>query len=205
MKKKSLSMLLSGLLAVSLTGVGFASWVIVQGDTNEPTGSVSVETVEKKQLKVTATWDEDNDEAGTNDSIFSFGPNGDGDTGWLRNVTMEQERLSLTLNVEVDNFTDYGTGVDITAAADAKADNFAKAVEEKYISNITVGEYTASESFSVVLSIAWGEKFHGENPYTYYNNIVNPTNEQISEAETNIQTLYSYLNGVTFKVTVKSK
>ena len=37
MKRKSLATLLSGFLTVCLTGVGFASWLIVQGEEKEAT------------------------------------------------------------------------------------------------------------------------------------------------------------------------
>ena len=204
MKKKSLTMLLTSLLAVSLTGVGFASWIIVQGDEKAQEGSVSVETVETKKLTVTASWDEGNDIEGNKDNVFSFGPTSSSNqTGWLRNSTMDEERLTLKLNVEVDNWENYGTGVTITAAAKANKDKFADAVTAGYITNITVGEYTAAESFSVDISIDWGAKFHNENPYTYYNNIT-ATEDVVKEAKENLEALYTALKDVTFEVTIKS-
>ena len=64
MKKKSLAALLSGLLTVSLTGVGFASWIIVQGDTKQVTGTVNVETISDKTTTITYDWANNNGRLG---------------------------------------------------------------------------------------------------------------------------------------------
>ena len=117
MKKKSLTMLLTSLLAVSLTGVGFASWIIVQGDEKYADGTVHVEEIENRVVTIDAKWaDNDGDHVwlgGTapdnvvdaDDSQLSFGTSNQTKSGWLRNTDGKIERKSLTLNYTIDNFS----------------------------------------------------------------------------------------------------
>ena len=104
MKKKSLAALLSGLLTVSLTGVGFASWIIVSdaSKTLADVGSVTVEAVEDRRLSV---------DASITDGNVKFGPKEAKSEGWLitTSTLTAQEDLTFTFSVTVSNsnYLDY--------------------------------------------------------------------------------------------------
>jgi len=160
MKKKSLTMLLTGLLAVSLTGVGFASWIIVQGDEKLADGAVSVETVENKKVEIVPVW-QDNDKdtvvgsydtdyetsntdlakidsegklTNFGDNQFSFGAPAASSTGWLRSDTTYKEILTLKLDVYVVANSDVCTGID---AVITPSSEFTSAVTKTYLTNVT--------------------------------------------------------------------
>lgn len=234
MKKKSLTMLLTGLLAVSLTGVGFASWIIVQGDEQYADGSVHVEEIENHVVKIDAKWaDNDGDDTwlgGTepnnvvdaDDSQLSFGTTNQTNTGWLRNTDGKVERKSLSLNYSISNFT-YATSVTAVLEVTGNTAGYKNAVDAKYITGVSVGSnlvdttdfksdaVTLNASGTLTVSFAWGDTFGNENPYTYYNTATTaPLTEKVpttdityaAHAETNIGNMYTYLSGVTFKLTL---
>lgn len=205
MKKKSLTMLLTGLLAMSLTGVGFASWIIVQGDEKYQDATVNVEKIEKKDVTLSLSWAE-------SDNKFSFGPSSLSGTGWLRNPNGEVQDLDLTLNIEVtenvDLLKDISVSVEAIEANDEHKTGYADAIDAKYITAITASKTTISKSdlddnkCSVNISVGWGDFWDG-NPYDYYKDL-EATTENITHAETHIGNLYKYLTGVSFRVTVTS-
>lgn len=222
MKRKSMSLLMGSLLTVCLVGVGFASWIIIEGDKELVTGTVNVETVEKKTLTITATWDETNDATGTNDSVFSFGSSVETDTGWLRNTTGEGERLSLNLDVSVANYQ-YLSSVKATIAVKTNASSFAEAVGAEYVTNpvlkvagseltdgaVPAAQYDDDGKFTINASIAWGD-FWGMNPYAFYNaghkasDIVPDTETTYADhAYTHLGALKTKLDGVTFEITIE--
>lgn len=205
MKKKTLSILLSSLLAVSLTGVGFASWVIVNNASDEQTGSVAVETVEVNNVTINFAW-ADNDESGgtsESDSILSFGYKGATNTGWLRNTDEAGElgcaELKFTLSASADEGTasasyefevvDNASGGYATATSDTK----------KYIKSVGVTEVEAG---TYKIAISWGGAFGNVNPYDYYNDGTKTATSHGTEAETRLTELETLLEGVTFKLTL---
>ena len=234
MKKKSLTMLLTGLLAVSLTGVGFASWIIVQGDEQYADGSVHVEEIENHAVTIDAKWaDNDGDTiwlGGTDpnnvvdpdDSQLSFGTTNKAEAGWLRNTNGTVERKSLTLNYTISNFS-YATSVTAVLEVTGNKAGYEDAVDAKYITGVSVGSnlvdttdfksdaVTLTASGTLTVSFDWGDTFGNENPYDYYNDATTePLTEKVpttdityaSHAETNIGNMYTYLSGVTFKLTL---
>ena len=103
MKKKSLAALLSAFLTVCLTGVGFASWLIIGGDTETyKDGSIAVETVSDKRTKIESVSVKE----GSNSTIV-FGPTAAAKTdttSWLRaSSDAATENLSFTLQFTVAN------------------------------------------------------------------------------------------------------
>lgn len=205
MKKKTLSILLSGLLAVSLTGVGFASWVIVNNDSDEETGSVAVETVEVNNVTINFAWSDNDGSKGASesDSILSFGYKGATNTGWLRNTDEEGElgcaKLEFTLSATADNGTasasyefevvDNASGGYATATSE----------EKKYIKSVDVTEVKAG---TYKISISWGDAFGNVNPYDYYNDGTKTAASHGTEAQTRLTELKTLLEGVTFKLTL---
>lgn len=236
MKKKSLTMLLTGLLAVSLTGVGFASWIIVQGDEQYADGSVHVEEIENHVVTIDAKW-ADNDGDGTwlggtdpnnvddaDDSQLSFGTTEQANAGWLRNTDGKVERKTLTLNYSISNFS-YASSVTAVLEVTGNTAGYKNAVDAKYIKGVSIDsnlvdttdfksdEVSLTDSGTLTVSFAWGETFGNENPYDYYNDATTapltdkvPTTDTTyaSHAQTNIGNMFTYLSGVTFKLTLKA-
>lgn len=58
--------------------------------------------------------------------------------------------------------------------------------------------------YTLSIKFGWGAKFGYTNPYYHYNNM-DLTTENASEAEENLTNMNSYLDGVTFKLTVATK
>ena len=163
MKRKSLSLLLSGLLTVCLTGVGFASWLIVQGDEQQITGTVNVETISDVTTTITAKWQDNNK---TN-------------SGWLRNTDTRGEILSLKLDVTVDSInylaSDVTIDLDVTSATigNTGKTGVALAVEAGYITDFKLDKESVAKesaaSFTLTISTSWGNHFGDKNPFDFYN------------------------------------
>lgn len=192
MKKKSLSLLLSGLLTVCLTGVGFASWIIVQGDTKSVSGQVNVETIADKTTTIAYKWADnngngtpeeitttENDTTTWGDDYFSFGSSSNANSGWLRNTNGKGQIMSLTLNVTVAN-TEYLSGdvsidldVDSATIGDTGKTGVDLAVEAGYITDFALDKETVAKasagSFALTISTSWGDHFEDQNPFAYYN------------------------------------
>lgn len=211
MKKKTLSILLSGLLAVSLTGVGFASWVIVNNASDEETGSVAVETVEVNNVTINFAW-ADNDGSGNasdSDSILSFGYKGATNTGWLRNTDTDDTgcmELVFTLSASADSGT--ATASYEFEVVDNADDGYATATGDtkKYIESVGVTQVEDEEGQPVAntykISISWGDAFDNKNPYDYYNDGTKNAASHGTEASTRLGDLKTLLTGVTFKLTL---
>ena len=156
MKKKSLAALLSGFLTVCLTGVGFASWIIVQGDTESVTGHVNVETVSTKEITLTTAWKNNNGSgsanesstvSGTNitafgDDCFSFGPKSEtANYSWLKaSSDTRGEILTLELDVTINNaqLVNKTSGVNfVLSVNDNASSGYENAKEAKYINEVT--------------------------------------------------------------------
>lgn len=218
MKKKSLSLLLSGLLTVCLTGVGFASWIIVQGDTEEvETGEVVVEQVTEKNITIETSWK-------NSQNTFNFTGISGANSGWLRSDTETPERLSLTLvvtikNAEYDadgkvaisftasnptNYTDVTTTDKRTTQDETQTYLIAPTITDHTIdtesANFTaaVGETPSSYTFELPITFQWGQFFGGQNPYTYYQGKDYASN--VEEAKNALGDLYSKMDGMTFTV-----
>ena len=118
MKLKKKSGLMGAVIALScasLVSVGFASWVISQGDSANVTGTFSVETVENKSHAITNISGENGVyTASTNPKTFvipsskniSFGAPASRatyDNVWLDNTAGTPEKLSVSFVVTVTN------------------------------------------------------------------------------------------------------
>lgn len=204
MKKKSLSLLLSGLLAVSLTGVGFASWYISQSVSEEKSGNIQVEEFVDASLEIT--------NVSLTEESFKFGADRTGiDDPWLKNDG-EGEVLTTVLTFDITNF-DKAVTLDITF--EATGGNYSTAVSDGYIveptnKTLTKDDLTTSANadgttkVTVTYTYDWGAKFGNENPYQYYN-LQTKTDELAKEAQENMENLYTYLTGVTYKISINAE
>ena len=194
MKKKSLAALLSGFLTVCLTGVGFASWIIVQGDTETVSGQVNVEDIHGESIELACAW------AGEKDTL-SFGKNNPTTAptyGWLQNNDGEGETLTLELNVTVTNpqLVSKKNGVTFSIAPNAEGKtNYEAAISAGYITAVTAVEKEGSTSykkfatetdtatFTIVVSAKWGSYFGSKNPFEYYNTYASSASLRASTTE----------------------
>ena len=211
MKRKSLAALLSGLLTVSLTGVGFASWLIVQNATDSKTGTVSVEDVSVKQVVINFAWLDNNGDGtanSTGDNILSFGYKGaENQNGWFRNTDSTHEsapvlKFNLSASVKDDASATATAGVTITVNEKSGGNGYATAKTKNYISDVVVEAAPAGETtYTHCIKIKWGSEFGTVNPYDYYNaKTYSP--DLANEAKTKIEELNSLLNGVTFTLSL---
>ena len=232
MKKKSLAALLSGLLKVSLTGVGFASWIIVSDATKElaNVGSVTVEAVEDRRLSVDAT---------ITDGNVNFGPQEAKSKGWLitTSTLTAQEDLTFTFSVTVSNSNyldslsvaitntaytqkaDVWTGESLTTEGyvtalptianvnNSTTNSVAATPTTKSTYGVTVtksGEgKDATTTFAFTVKLNWGGKFDNKNPYDYYNDGVKTAEDYAGEAATALTAVYG-LNSAKFTITLNA-
>lgn len=207
MKKKSLSILLSSLLAVSLTGVGFASWIIT-GNAGDETGqgTVTVETIDDRRVGLST------DSSKTNDSTVIFGHPADTSSvtnPWLKAGTdIKQEDLSATFYFKISN----AKYANISVTYDNTLKGF---IDDGYITFDSTVTYdatqTAETGLTVQLNFGWGEKFDptddGEtknkednlNPYVYYNN-----HKTVADANEAMSTMSSLAALTGFTITVSA-
>ncbi len=183
MKRRSLTVLLCLLAIISLASVGFASWVISAGDTEEVTGNIQVETVTDKRLVISGV------SLSAENFIFTGKPQTTTVTNpWLKydNSTTEVLSSVLSFNVAFKDKTTVtnGTNATITVKWDKSTEELLLgAVEEGYILAVPTLSLTGSEGeYSVNITFQWGTKFGGtaptgegdagtagSNPFDYFN------------------------------------
>lgn len=219
MKRRSLTLVVCLLATLSLASVGFAAWVISAGDTEQLTGSITVETVTDeryviKDLSVEGVVlvDENGEKTENVAPNFVFGktdPDKDGYTPpanpWLKNSTIE--KLSLVVKFKVYQ----------KAAGAGNADLEIKTKDKITITNTfeslsDLGTYASIAAanpeanyvdnyFTFTISLQWGSEWSGENPFDYYNG-EEMTDALALEAKTKLTAMYNALNGATYKLTV---
>lgn len=225
-KKSGLMGAVIALSAASLVSVGFASWVISQGDIETVDGQIIVDTVSNQSHDVSYT--------GTpSDIVFGHPSTMNASNEWLSNNDASKvESLVTTFNVKITNvsasqtvqaswftlqagtlsgetFTPETT-VGATGYLKAASENLVAALPSPVFGSITYTAATGGDAnlkdmeFSVTYTFGWGSAFGGENPqnpYDYYN-AQSYTSVLGAEATTNLTNLYNYLNGVSYRVTI---
>lgn len=195
MKRKTLTMILCLLTVLSVIGVGFASWIITDGDDATETGNIIVDTVSDQRLELLVTQPTEMD-------INFTGPATPDNNGkWLKS-----DNPSATANLEVTftckvtkkdgstftavsditldtdfvepALTQSDPAVDTAYGAAKKANCFALAngeIEGKnytnglYVSDLALADENKSITFTVTVKYVWGSIFGNDNPFTYYN------------------------------------
>lgn len=221
MKKKTLSLLLSGLLTVSLTGVGFAAWYITANTETSASGDISVEEVKDARVGL---------ETSVTDANVHFGADKgqlqDSDC-WLKNNGTDGEDLEFSFDLTVTNTT-YLTSVEISfavheefndsgvkttnnAATFAAASNYVVAPDLDPDTTGVQSTVTFSKSDIALwtngkktfnLNFTWGSAFNYKNPYQYYNSQTYSATLG-SQADTALKAIYA-LNGLQFDIKVKA-
>ena len=225
MKLKKKSGLISAVIALScasIVSVGFASWVISQGDTKTATGTIYVDEVSTKAHTITATWvASDSLSAAALDSqtpVVSYGPKDHDSTGWLKNNDGTIEALTFYLKVNVANIAsdaEYSSKLSITMAA---GDGYGTAASANLVGSLPAlnatagngvgtivkgtGAAGASDSWEAVYTISfkWGSVFNYQNPEDFYAD--KSAADYASHAQEKLQALNDALDGVGFTLTL---
>ena len=184
MKRRSLTVLLCLLAIISLASVGFASWVISAGDTDQATGNIQVEQVSDKRLVISDV------SLTAQDFILAGKPASPVAENWLKVSGDTTEVLTTTLSFKVafkDGTTvvteNTGKNASITVEWDLTTLELLEgAVEAGYILAVPQLNLTGSNgAYSVTITFQWGTKFGGIapvgegagtaglNPFNFYN------------------------------------
>lgn len=214
MKRKTMTLVLCLLAALALVSVGFASWVISAGTSAETSGDIVVETVTDKRLVATA-------DITSEVKSFIFGAPKDGTATWLSNNTKENLTITVTVhvsdkqNAKVSNAVVKGT----LTSKDGKDLNtntkYTAAVTAGYVAALSADEVSFAPvsgtdgDYTATFTIAWGNLWGGDNPFTYFNKLNPNTIAEGSKtyadlANEQLTAMYNALNGVQFviKITV---
>ena len=171
MKRRTLTIVVGLLLCLSLIGVGFASWVISAGDTDQATGNIQVEDVTDRRLTISSVSKSASD--------FVFGKGTKGTNSWLDASAVAAEVLESTIsfNLAYKDGTAIvisGTGQNVTLSVAFDDDTktlLEGAVTAGYIKAVPTLKVNGSAgSYSVTVTFEWGALFNNQNPFTWYNN-----------------------------------
>ena len=195
MKRKTLTLVLCLLTVLSVVGVGFASWIITDGDKAIESGNIIVDTVSDQRLVLTVTQPTEMD-------INFTGPASPVNDGkWLKsNNPSATANLEVTFTCKVtkkddstftavsdikltksfvepaltqgDPATDTAYGAAKKANCFALADGTIDGLEYEdgiYVSDLALADGNKSITFTVTVKYVWGSIFGNDNPFTYYN------------------------------------
>ena len=187
MKRRSLTVLLCLLAIISLASVGFASWVISAGDTEELEGNIQVETVSDQRLSILITQN-------LSATSFVFGKPTDfvnDNSKWLKANDVPNEVLSTKFSFKVSSSDEskeliYGSAngntklqnvwvkvefddATKTLLEGAKNAGFIKDVPTMTMA-LPANDVNNTTTFTdVTFTFEWGSTFGGMNPYKFYN------------------------------------
>lgn len=229
-KKSGLMGAVIALSAASLVSVGFASWVISQGDTKAVTGSILTDEVDNQIHRLSLAWFEmpgatsatlSDIAAGeqVNGPVVQYGwAHDEGNniiaTPWLTNDALV-EKLHFKLEVTVTNVDnsvlvkDVLTVSPITASAGYTTALGHELVGALPTARLVLDEgktadtqtFDANGKASYLIDFAWGEHFDGKNPYDFYN--AQAVNSDLADdANDSLDQLHSDLADVVYNLTV---
>lgn len=205
MKRRTLTIVVGLLLCLSLIGVGFASWVITAGDTDEQTGSITVYEVTDERIEITDVTD-------LSAKNFVFGapttPATGATKGWLKNATEEVLQIEVTFKVAKKSGGTAVTDAVCSVAFElAEGTSFEVAGEDgktyAAIANAAPAVTNNGDgTYSFTIALTWGNYWGvGVNPYDYYNSL-DCTDDLANEANTKLGKMYTALASAEYKVTI---
>ena len=229
-KKSGLIGIIAALSAASVISVGFASWVISQGDHQEITGDIQVDNVDNKIYKISTQWVTDYTgtvEATSHTVVYGHPATMSNASAWLTNVDNDgskTEALDFYLKVTVTNAKNkavsdvLGTPAQLTSTggnyASAQSDGLVGTLPTPTLNTGVTSFTTTGENDGFVvynISFKWGSYFGEANPYSFYNSKTagayvsgssGPT--WAEDAVTKLTNLNTYLTGATYKVTLET-
>ena len=225
--KKNITTTITLLGATALVATGFATWVIISGDTKETTGQVTVDAVENRARTITlGYWDDDKDSG----SFIFAAKEGATLPSWLKvENTNGFEKLDSKLEFSVAN----AKGVEnkdlfqTISFVEDDTTTFGKAIESTYFADLPT-TYVDSEptdnnnnisymllkrqdnrdgssvDFTLTIHLNWGTAFDNKNPAEYANELENPSDEAKDEVSKKLSEAYA-ANNAKFKLTIATK
>ena len=212
MKRKTFPILLFFLVGLSLIGVGFAGWVITGSDEKTiDDGQIQVDAVTDNRYTIEAV--------GWKDSKKTINLVADKSLATIENPwltsTSETQNLTVTYQFKVKKGGEYLTanedhvtatatlGTELNTEVSKASDRLVKLADGINLSNLTVNFNEGTQTFSVTLTFAWGEKFGGQNPYKYYNAMAEKDIDK-DAAKTALTALHA-LNSQKITITITAK
>ena len=215
MKLKKKSGLMGAIIALScasLVSVGFASWVISQGDSKTVDGSIQVDTVkdDRHLLTVTPT---------TGATIVFAAPAGASAGAWLRSDNAKTEQLEAEFTITVTNVAadadesilgfslKSGTIDGNVFTEDASNAGYKKAYSEGLVADLPSPVYSNTSvtnnvlTTTLTLTFDWGDDFDNNNPYDYYN-AQTYTSDLGDEALAQLELLEDCLTGISYRMVI---
>lgn len=211
MKGKYFVLLSSILACTTLASIGFATWIITGNSTlHTDENTILVDDVSDKRIGLGYEW-----ETGDGSVIFGYKTDETILNPWLANSnSTTQEKLSNTLKITINNADSLkeedALNFEFTVI-DNSSKGWATAVENNYVgepeftpvnrSEITIDDSSKVGTYLLNIEFRWGSVFDNKNPYTYYNK-QSYTDSLADDAKAKIGNLKSYIEGVTFKLTI---
>ena len=218
-KKSGLISAVIALSCASIVSVGFASWVISQGDTKTATGTIYVDEVSTQAHTITPTWvaSDSLSAAESSTPVVSYGPKDHNSTGWLKNNDGTIEALTFYLKVNVANISsdaEFISKLSVTMTADA---GYATAASANLVGSLPALNATAGNGVGTIvkgtgaangtaweavytISFKWGSVFNYQNPEDFYAD--KSAADYASHAQEKLQALNDALDGVGFTLTL---
>lgn len=213
-KKSGLISAVIVLSCASIVSVGFASWVITQGDEKSVSGTMVADTVDNQTHTLTLAWvtDATGAEALGSNPVVTYGHPAtmNATNAWLTNQGGPVENLVFYLKVSCTNVTS-STAISSVIATDptvvATAGNYASAASANLVAALpqatkTATNFDANGSFVYTITFGWGTAFGSQNPYNYYNDGVKTAASHGAEASEKLGNLNTYLTSAAFSITV---
>jgi len=227
-KKSGLIGAVIALSCASLVSVGFASWVISQGDNKEVTGNITVDTVSDQAHVIknaeggtTLSVNYGNNAKGAAASSICFGWDDTGVTAtpWLLNSdaatveNLDAEIVFYVSNLGASDTAKVHVTVELTGT-DAQKSAFNSAVTNGYVGALTnVASFAIASGdedqygrqVTVSLQFAWGSHFNvgsnPVNPYKFYNDGTKTAATAGADAQAALGAIEAF-DGVGFKVSI---
>ena len=230
MKLKKKSGLMGAVIALScasLVSVGFASWVISQGDSKTVDGAIIVDTVDDNIHHMTVS-------PTTGAEIHFTRPEEPTSTtySWLSETTTKYESLSASFTVTVDNI--QGTAAQAKAqftatlqsgvvsgenfTVDTAGNGYLGAAAANYVialptPSVADGSISANIwTTTVTLTFGWGTYFGSQNPYYFYNAHKSTDNRADAlpsattygeDAVNSLTALNTFLDGISYRLSLE--
>lgn len=210
MKGKYFVLLSSILASTTLASIGFATWIITVDSTQSVDGNkIYVDDITDNRIGIKYEWKE-----GDGSVKFGFKTDDSISKPWLTNTnSTTKEKLSNTLNITIDNYDSLreGSALDIEFTVNDNTDGgWAKAVAAKYVVaptfpiSVNKSDITSnSGTYALTFDFAWGSAFGNTNPYSYFNS-KEYSEDNVNEAKEKIGNLKTYVEDVTFNLTIKA-
>lgn len=225
MKRKSLTLMICLLAAFALASIGFASWIITNPDAStEEEGTITVDDVESEVFEIGAEWSTDNKikfgvPSGYSAKTTDWLTNDSGNVDFLEailvvKITAEDSEnlesaltkapITVTLSgkksdedISTDNLNSLFTNANLPAPV-LQVKDLATGEFVAFDGTIDYADLNAESKCEIKVVFSWGTN---GNPYTYYN--AKAFKDYHTEAETFLKGVYTALNGLSYKITIK--